>query len=348
MIHERVESISSIFGLDAIVRNEIWQHVIEAVEEYSVKVAGRPVSPLLNQEKIRDLLTAVDFSEPQEPHDILEFVTNGLWDHQVHTQHPRYFGLFNSAPSAMGIVADALVAAFDPQLATWSHSPFAAEVERYVLNELGRRFGYDKTSGLSGMFTGGGAEANQMAILAALEDAFPGDFRTAGVRGLAAQPVLYFSLEAHHSLVKAARACGLGDRAVRCVPVDSDLRMDTGVLTAMINDDRGAGFAPFMVVATAGTTNSGAVDPLRPLAVIAGDEGLWLHVDAAWGGAAILLPELAGLLDGIHLSDSCTFDAHKWLSVPMGAGMFLTRHSDILGRAGRCSGRGALSASRSS
>jgi glutamate/tyrosine decarboxylase-like PLP-dependent enzyme len=333
MIGETTKSISRIFGLDAITRNELWQHVIEAIEEYAAKVARRPVAPSLDPQKIRDQLSMVDFDKPQEPHGILEFVTNGLWDNQVHTPHPRYFGLFNPAPSAMGIVADALVAAFNPQLAAWSHSPFAVEIERLVLSALGRRFGYDEATGLSGTFTGGGAEANHTAIIAALEYAFPVLYRSGGLRSLPAQPVLYISLEAHHSLVKAACACGLGDRAVRRVPVDGDLRLDTRALERMIADDRAAGNLPFMVAATAGTTNCGALDPLADLAELAGREKLWLHVDAAWGGAAVLLPELAGLLQGIHQADSITFDAHKWLSVPMGAGMFLTRHDDILGRA---------------
>ncbi len=333
MIGETTKSISRIFGLDAITRNELWQHVFEAIEEYAAKVAGRPVAPSLSPEKIRGLLAVVDFNRPQEPHGILEFVTNGLWDNQVHTPHPRYFGLFNPAPSAMGIVADALVAAFNPQLAAWSHSPFAVEIERLVLIALGKRFGYDETTGLSGTFTGGGAEANHTAILAALEQAFPALYRTGGLRSLPAQPVLYISLEAHHSLVKAACACGLGERAVRRVPVDGDMRLDTRALERMIAEDRAAGNMPFMVTATAGTTNCGAVDPLDDLAGLAVREKLWLHVDAAWGGAAVLLPELAGLMQGIHLADSITFDAHKWLSVPMGAGMFLTRHDDILGRA---------------
>ncbi len=324
--------MSRVFGLDSITRNELWQHVFEAIEEYTARVGDLPVAPSLRPEKIRDLLATVDFDHPQEPHDILEFVTGGMWDNQVHVPHPRYFGLFNPAPSAMGIVADALVAAFNPQLAAWSHSPFAAEVERYLLIELGRRFGYDQSTGLTGTFTTGGAEANHTAILAALEHGFPGEFRRCGLRGLPAQPVLYLSLEAHDSLVKAACACGLGDRAVRRVPVDRDQRMDARALEVMIAEDRAAGLAPFMVAATAGTTNCGAVDPLSRLALLAGEKKLWLHVDAAWGGAAVLVPELAGLLEGINRADSITFDAHKWLSVPMGAGMFLSRHQDILGR----------------
>jgi glutamate/tyrosine decarboxylase-like PLP-dependent enzyme len=174
-------------------------------------------------------------------------------------------------------------------------------------------------------------EANHTAVLTALVRQFP-EFSRRGARALAAQPVLYVSTEAHHSLLKAARLCGLGTDAVHEIPVEESLRMDPEVLASRIAQDRGQGFAPFMAVATAGTTNAGVIDPLAAIAEVAAREKLWLHVDAAWGGAAALVPELRPLLDGIERADSITFDAHKWLSVPMGAGIYLTRHTDILDR----------------
>jgi glutamate/tyrosine decarboxylase-like PLP-dependent enzyme len=147
---------------------------------------------------------------------------------------------------------------------------------------------------------------------------------------LRAQPVFYVSAESHHSFHKAGRMCGLGSKALREIPVDKDLRMETSALEAAISRDRANGFAPFLVVATAGTTNAGAIDPLRRIAEIAQHENLWFHTDAAWGGAAALVPELRPALDGIDCADSITLDAHKWLSVPMGAGIFLSRHPEIL------------------
>jgi len=119
---------------------------------------------------------------------------------------------------------------------------------------------------------------------------------------------------------------------VRQIEVDHALRMIPSALEAAIARDRTAGLSPFLAVATAGTTNAGAIDPLAELARIASRERLWYHVDAAWGGAAALVPELRPLLDGIASADSITFDAHKWLSVPMGAGIYLTRHMEILHR----------------
>ncbi len=140
------------------------------------------------------------------------------------------------------------------------------------------------------------------------------------------RPTFYVSGEAHDSFVKAARMTGLGQRAARSVPVGDDLRLDVDALRAAIERDRAAGERPFLVVATAGTTAGGIVDPLPAIADLCGELGLDLHVDAAWAGAAALSERLRPVLDGIERADSVTVDAHKWLSAPMGAGVFITRH----------------------
>jgi glutamate/tyrosine decarboxylase-like PLP-dependent enzyme len=309
-------------------RQRLWSRLGGALEDYHARVEEMRVSPALDPEAIRSLLKPYDFARPVEPVEALDFAVRGLSDHQVHTPHPRYFGLFNPAPTTMGIVADALVAAFNPQLAAWSHSPLAAEIERHLVRAFGERFGYDRDH-CDGTFASGGAEANHTALLTALVRAFP-EFARSGLRALGAQPVLYVSRQTHHSFLKAARFCGLGTDAVHEIPSDETTRMDTARLAERVRADRAAGLAPFLVVATAGTTGAGVIDPLPSIATVAAREGLWLHVDAAWGGAAALVPELRGLLDGIERSDSLTFDAHKWLSVPMAAGLYLTRHPDIL------------------
>jgi glutamate/tyrosine decarboxylase-like PLP-dependent enzyme len=291
----------------------------------------------LDPEKIRELLAPFDFARPVDPLEALDFAVESLWRHQVHTPHPRYFGLFNPAPATLGIAADALVAAFNPQLAAWSHSPLAAEIEQHLIRALGERFGYDPAR-VEGTFTSGGAEANHTALAAALNRAFP-EIGRRGLLALRSQPVLYVSPESHHSFLKAARLSGLGTEAVREVRVDSGLRMRPDDLAARIEEDRSAGHSPFLVVATVGTTSAGVIDPLPEIAQIAEEQGLWLHADAAWGGAAVLVPELSPLLTGISRAASITFDAHKWLSVPMGAGLFLTRHTGILERTFRVAAR---------
>lgn len=316
--------------LDEDTRRELWRGVFEAVESYLEEIPDRRVAPELDPARLRDLLEPLDFDHALEPLEAVELAVDGLWRHQTHTPHPCYFGLFNPAATTMGIAADALVAAFNPQLAAWSHSPFAIEVERHLIRALGSRFGYDPGT-TDGTFASGGAEANHTALLTALTDAFP-RVGLEGVRGLDARPILYASGESHHSMLKAARLSGLGAEALREIPVDERLAMRPEALVSRIARDRDRGLAPFLVVATAGTTNSGAVDPIPEIADVTSREGLWLHLDAAWGGAAALVPEMRSLLRGAERTDSITFDAHKWLSVPMAAGLYLTRHPEILER----------------
>jgi glutamate/tyrosine decarboxylase-like PLP-dependent enzyme len=321
---------ASLLMLDANTRAQLWQKLINAIETYATKLETGRVTPSLDPAQVRAMLARFDFSAPVAALEALDFLVEGLWKFQTHSPHPRYYGLFNPAPTTMGIAGDALVAAFNPQLAAWSHSPLAIEIEQHLVRAFGARFGYDPAQ-IDGTFASGGMEANHTAVLTALVQKFP-EFSYRGVRALAAQPVLYVSAEAHHSLLKAARLCGLGTDAVHEIPVEESLRMDPEALALRIAQDRAQGFAPFMVAATAGTTSAGAIDPLPGIAEVAAREKLWLHVDAAWGGAAALVPELRPLLDGIERADSITFDAHKWLSVPMGAGIYITRHTDILDR----------------
>lgn len=323
--------------LDAEARSELWRRLIEAIETYTAEVGKGRVAPELDLEAIREALAPFDFVVPVAAAKALEFAVDGLWRWQVHTPHPRYFGLFNPAPTTMGIAADALVAAFNPQLAAWSHSPLAAEIEQHLIRALAGRFGFDPAR-VEGTFATAGAEANHTALATALTRAFP-EVGRRGLLALRSQPVLYVSPEAHHSFLKAARLAGLGTEAVREVRVDSRLRMIPEELAARIREDREAGLSPFLVVATVGSTSAGVVDPVADLAQVADEEGLWLHADAAWGGAAALVPELRGVVEGVSRAASVTFDAHKWLSVPMGAGMFITRHPGILERTFRVAAR---------
>jgi glutamate/tyrosine decarboxylase-like PLP-dependent enzyme len=184
------------------------------------------------------------------------------------------------------------------------------------------------------MFTTGGTEANLSAVVVALTHAFPA-YGEDGLRSLPAQPVIYLTHEAHHSFNKIAHSTGLGRNTVRVVATDTALRLDLQDLARCVAEDRGRGLAPFMVVATGGTTAAGVIDPLPEIAQFCREAGLWLHVDAAWGGGAIISPTLAKHLQGIEHADSITCDAHKWLSVPMGCGMFFCRHAETVAQAFR-------------
>ena len=296
-------------------------------------IAGGPIVPQVTPQEIRTYLAGrYDFTRPQALDDVCADVEHMLRTWQVHVTHPRYFGLFNPSVTVASVIADTIVAMYNPQLATWRTSPAANEIERHTLAWLMGKFGLPAEA--IGSFASGGAEANLSAVIVALTRAFP-DYGEHGLRGLSASPTIYVTGEAHHSFNKIAHMTGLGRRAIRTVATDPNLRMDLGDVARLVADDRAAGFVPLMVVGTAGTTGAGAIDPLPELARFCRSQGLWLHVDAAWGGAAILSPLLRGHLAGIDAADSITCDAHKWFSVPMAAGMFFCRHPEAVDEAFR-------------
>lgn len=317
-------------GIDVTpeVMKEVWATVVHLCQAYRAEVVSLPVAPALVPAALRSDLSAYDFSLPRAWPEVLTWLDAQIRAHQVHLSHPRYFGLFNPAPAPFSVAADALVAAYNPQLAAWSHSPFAAEVERHLIKEFATRFGFDRESA-DGTFCSGGAEANHTALLCALTTKYPA-FAEEGLRAIPEQPVIYISEDAHHSWVKAARACGLGSSAVRPVALDAQGRLSLDQLAEAIRADRQRGFSPCLVCGTAGTTNAGIIDPLKEVAQICRQEDIWYHVDAAWGGAACVVPEFRAWLQGIEQADSITFDAHKFLSVTMGAGMFFCKRPDAL------------------
>ena len=298
----------------------------EAIYRYDREIDRLRVAPDVSPAQIRAHLAAYTFEDAIPLAELVEQVAWMLHQWSLHVTHPRYFGLFNPTARRAGVFADALTALYNPQLAAWPHAPIANEIERHVLDRFMRAFGLDPESGISN-FTTGGQEANQTAVTVALTRAFQ-EYGERGVRALDGQPVLYVSGEAHHSFLKIAHQSGIGRASVRHVRVDDRLRMDPNDLRRQLDGDRARGDLPFLIVATAGTTAAGAIDPLPELAAIAAEQRLWLHVDAAWGGAAIVAPALRGYLAGIELADSITCDAHKWLSVPVGAGMFFCRHRE--------------------
>jgi glutamate/tyrosine decarboxylase-like PLP-dependent enzyme len=296
-------------------------------------IANGPIVPDVTPNEIRNYLgSRYDFTKPMALDAVTADVERMMRKWQVQVTHPRYFGLFNPSVTLASVIADTLVAMYNPQLAAWRTSPAANEIERHTLAWLTGKFGLPATTMAS--FTTGGAEANLSAVIVALTRAFP-EYGEGGLRSLSASPTIYLTREAHNSFNKIAHMTGIGRRALRTVATDRDLKMDLGDLARRVDEDRRDGLAPIMVVGTAGTTAAGAIDPLSDLARFCRSEALWFHVDAAWGGAAILSPRLRGHLAGIDAADSITCDAHKWFSVPMGAGMFFCRHPDVVGEAFR-------------
>ncbi|WP_084262351.1 pyridoxal phosphate-dependent decarboxylase family protein [Actinomadura formosensis] len=306
----------------------VWRHVIDLLESEREQITGRDVSAPVDVRELRTAIGAYGFDRPVDPETVVEDVAGLLRAATVHTTHPRYFGLFNPAPTLMGVVGETLAAAFNPQLAAWSHAPAAVEIEAHLLRFLGGRLGYPPET-VAGSFTSGGAEANLTAVLLALTKRWP-EYGEKGLRALEGRPVMYASAESHLAWLKIAHATGIGRDAVRLVPSGPGLRLDTRALAERVAADRADGALPFLVVATAGTTSAGVIDPLHDLAGFCRDLGLYLHVDAAYGGAAALSDRLRPALDGIERADSITVDAHKWMSVPMGAGALLCTDAEGL------------------
>ena len=296
-------------------------------------IAKGPIVPHVTPGDVRShLASRYDFTKPIGLDEVSADVERMMRDWQVQVTHPRYFGLFNPSVTLASVVADTLVAMYNPQLATWRTSPAANEIERHTLTWLAGKFGFPPNAATS--FTSGGAEANLSAVLVALTRAFP-EYGDGGLRTVTASPRIYLTHESHASFNKIAHMTGIGRQALRVVATDRNLEMDVEDLARLVTEDRRSGLTPLMVVGTAGTTAAGAIDPLPGLARFCKREDVWFHVDAAWGGAAILSPRLRGHLAGIEAADSITCDAHKWFSVPMGAGMFFCRHAAVVSEAFR-------------
>jgi len=291
------------------------------------RVARGSVVPTVDMNVLRSQLAEIDFQTPRGLDELLPWTIAQLEHGVVHMTNPRYFGLFNPTPSFPALCGDRLTGAFNPQLATATTSPAAVEIESHVIRAVARRAGLPLEA--TGHFTSGGSEANYTAVLCALTHAND-RFASEGARAFAGPPVFYISRESHLAWVKIGHQAGIGRSAVRQVPTDGRGRMDADALARMIHDDTAAGCVPVLIVATAGTTNAGMIDPVGRCADLARAHGLWFHVDAAWGGAVLVSEQLRGLLAGIERASSITIDAHKWFATTMGCGMFLTRDPAIL------------------
>ncbi|HEX3863761.1 MAG TPA: pyridoxal-dependent decarboxylase [Stellaceae bacterium] len=291
------------------------------------RIAAGAVTPRLDLEVFRQELAGFNFMAPLPVEETLTWAIAQLERGVTHMTHPRYFGLFNPAPTIPSQHADRITATLNPQLATATTSPAGVAIEAHTIRAVAQRAGFPADA--TGHFTTGGAEANYTALICALTRAHP-LFGADGVRAFIGAPVFYISRESHLAWLKIAHQAGIGRNAVRLVATDGSGRMDMAALAALIDADRRDGRIPVMLVATAGTTNAGMIDPLRRSAEIARDHGLWYHIDAAWGGGLVASDALRPRLDGIDTGDSVTIDAHKWFATTMGCGMFITRDPAIL------------------
>jgi len=257
----------------------------EKLDDFITAAQATSAATTCSPEALRTELDRIDFDTPVSEEHAVDLVLGLLDRGNVHMMHPGYLGLFNPSVAFPGVLANQISATINPQLAVWTHAPAAIEIERHTVSYIAGLLAWPGQLSC-GHFTTGGAEANYTALLAALTR-ISARFADEGARAFAGQPTLYVSAESHLAWFKIAHQAGVGRHAVRLVPTDGTGRMDAAQLVTMIERDLLDNRVPVMIVATAGTTNAGMIDPLANCHDVASRFGLWLHVDAAWGGGAI-------------------------------------------------------------
>ncbi len=277
-----------------------------------------PSSPPLNGEKMDAIFSDID-----------KIILPGI----THWNHPNFMAYFNSTSSGPGILAELLTAAFNVNGMVWKTSPAATELEQAMLNWFRQMLKLDE--GFWGIIYDTASVSTMHAIAAAREQNRYLEVREKGLAGRSEIPKLkvYASGHAHSSVDKAVLTLGLGIEGLRKIPVNSDFQMIPEELEKAIQEDIQQGFLPICVVATIGTTSTTSIDPLNEIADICKRNNIWLHVDAAYGGVAALVPEMRHILNGIDKADSMVVNPHKWMFTPIDLSIFFTKKPDILKRA---------------
>jgi glutamate/tyrosine decarboxylase-like PLP-dependent enzyme len=267
----------------------------------------------------------------EDPVAVLERASEMLFGHSLFNGHPKFFGYVSGSPAPLGMLGDLLAAAVNPNVGAWVLAPMASEIEAQTVRWLAELVGYPADCG--GLLVSGGNMANFVGFLAARAAAGASfGVREAGLRApAAAQFTVYASSETHTWIQKATDMFGLGTDAIRWVPTDESMRVDVSALRRAVDLDRDSGLHPMMVVGTAGSVMCGAVDPLPELAAYCREQGIWFHIDGAYGGFAAASPAApVDLREGLGLADSLAIDPHKWLYAPLEAGCTLVRDAQAL------------------
>jgi aromatic-L-amino-acid decarboxylase len=301
--------------------------LVDRIADHMATVQTRRVSPGETADVVRAALGRGGLPEQgTEPGTLLAEASELLFQHSLFNSHPRFFGFITSSPAPLGVLGDLLASAINPNLGGWLLSPIATEIEIQTVRWIAELLGYPTNCG--GLLVSGGNMANMIGFWAARRAKLP-DVRSGGVPDLP-RPRVYVSHETHTWVEKAADLSGMGTDAIRWIATDDQLRIDTHALREQIAADRAAGDLPIMVVGTAGTVSTGAIDPLPELAAICREESLWFHVDGAYGAPAAVLRDGPADLRGIAAADSVAIDPHKWLYSPLEAGCALVRDRALL------------------
>jgi aromatic-L-amino-acid decarboxylase len=304
-------------------------HIADWVASYREDIESLKIAPSLAPGEIAARLPSAPPSDPAPFSQIFQEFQDVIFPGIVHWGHPAFLGYFGSTTTAAGILGEMLAAALNVSAMTWRTSPSATELETTVLDWL------RELIGLPGELTGVVYDTASVAVLhalAAARESLGFDARRLGLCGRSELAVLriYASDQAHSSTEKAAITLGVGELNVRRVPSDAVYRMNVAALRKLIEEDLRGGRLPFAVVATVGTTSTASVDAVDEIASLCREYRLWLHVDAAYGGAVGLLPELRHLMNGVEAADSVVVNAHKWLFVPLDFSALYVRRPELL------------------
>ena len=313
--------------IDLEVFREEGRRLVDWVARYLASAESYPVLPRVRPGDVTAALPASPPAGPEPLADIMADVERVIVPGLTHWNHPGFFAYFANSSTAPAILGEMLAAAFNANGMLWKTAPAATELEVVVLDWLRQTLGLP--AGLFGVIQDT-ASASTLVALAAAREAVPGlDVRRRGLSGQA-RLRLYASEHAHSSVDKAGIVLGIGQEGLRHIPVDTQYRMIPAALQDAINGDRAAGWIPFAVVATVGTTSTTSIDPVPAIADVCQAEGLWLHVDAAYGGSAAVEPSLRHVLDGCDRADSLVVNPHKWLFVPVDLSVLYTRKPEVL------------------
>ncbi|QFZ22507.1 pyridoxal phosphate-dependent decarboxylase family protein [Saccharothrix syringae] len=305
----------------------VGHEVVDWIADYRARVEGFPVRSRVEPGWVRERLAGLA-EEGEDFAGLLGDLERVVLPGTTHWQHPGFYGYFPSNASLPSVLGDLLSSGLGVQGMLWSTSPAATEVEQHLLDELVGAMDLPRSFLGGGVIQDTASSAALLAVLAALHRSSGGKWRQSGVDG---SETVYVSAQTHSSVERAARIAGLGEQAVRSVPVDPVTQaMDVGALAARLRSDLDAGRRPVLVCASVGTTGTGAVDPVREVAELCARHGAWLHVDAAWAGPAALCPEFRPLFDGVERADSLTVNAHKWMLTAFDLSLFWTAHPDVL------------------
>lgn len=304
--------------------------LVDDIARFLASLPERPVTPAASPAESRALLPQGGLPEHgAAPDRLLAEAAQLLFDRSLLNGHPRFLGYITSSAAPIGALADLLAATVNPNVGAGVLSPLATEIEAQTVGWIAELLDYPSSCG--GLLVSGGNMANVVGLLAARKARLPWDVRSGGMSAGDGRAVrIYASTETHTWLQKAVDLAGLGTDSISWIPTDRELRMDLDALRARLREDEKAGAFPLALVGTAGTVSTGAVDPLPELAALARERGMWMHVDAAYGGFAAAVPGAPPDLQALREADSVAVDPHKWLYAPLEAGCVLVRDRALL------------------